>query len=101
MEKEKTTLPSHDQVNGAMTGLRGWLSAGKSHADRGGSLISLDSYVETALAEVEWRLDAKAADEDETERPSDEELSITLAGMRGLKEDGPLADDVAILMSSN
>ena len=98
MEKEKTTLPSHDQVNGAMTGLRGWLSAGKSHADRGGSLISLDSYVETALAEVEWRLDAEAADEDETERPSDEELSVALAGMRGLKEDGPLADDVAILL---
>ncbi len=98
MEKEKTTLPSHDQVNGAMTGLRGWLSAGKNHADRGGSPISLDGYVETALAEVEWRLDAKAADEDETERPSDEELSVALAGMRGLKEDGPLADDVALLL---
>lgn len=98
MDKDKTTLPSHDQISGAMTGLRGWLSAGKSHADRGGSPISLDGYVETALAEVEWRLDAEAADEDQIERPSDEALSVALDGMREFKEDGPLAEDVAVLL---
>ena len=98
MTKGKTDIPSQDQAKEAMTGLRGWRSAGESHANRGGSLTNLDDAVDVALAEAEWRLDAEAASEDAVERPSDARLSSALDEMRALKEEGPLADDVSILL---
>ena len=98
MSTDNTDLPSRNQIDDAMTGLRGWRSAGESHANRGGDLTCLDDNVEAALSEAEWRLDAEAASEDEIERPSDAELSNALVAMRQLKEDGPLARDIAVLL---
>lgn len=84
-------------LDGAMSGLRGWRRAGEQYANRGGSLLPLDYQVDVALDEIEWRRDPEGAEEDELERPTAQQLTWAMEGMSQHFGDAGLGEDLQIV----
>lgn len=85
------------QLDDAISGLRGWRSAGEQYANRGGSILPLDYQVDVALDEIEWRRDPECAREDEIERPDEKHLAWAMAGMHDHFGDGSLGEDLQVV----
>lgn len=86
-----------DQLDDAISGLRGWRRAGEQYANRGGSILQLDYQVDAALDEVEWRRDPEYARENEIERPDKKRLAWAMAGMSAHFGDGCLGEDLQVV----